>query len=138
MRVCATSRGFTSNNSVYLAAPPLALRHGDTLQSVFDALTETDTWLRSHRTEAAQRYADFSGLSLATAYRFLDRRPPSPVGPITPQIVADQQQVADAFARLQLIPRPIRVADAAWQPQQPNARVAGRGAPDTDSTRTTR
>lgn len=128
-RVLATSRGFTNNNSVYLAAPSLALRHGDTLQAVFDALTETDTWLRTNRKEAAQRYADFSGLSLATAYRFLDRRPPSPVGPITPQIVADQQQVADAFARLQLIPRPIRVADVAWQQPHAGARVARRSAP---------
>jgi sulfonate transport system substrate-binding protein len=115
-RVLTTSRGFTNNNSVYLAAPALLERHPATLQRVFDALTETDAWVRAHRKEAAQLYADFSGLTLATAYRFLERRPASPVGPITPQIVADQQRVADTFARLQLIPRPIRVADAAWLP----------------------
>ena len=44
--------------------------------------------------------ADFSGLSLATVHLFLSRRPPSPVGPLTPALVADQQQVADAFAQL--------------------------------------
>jgi sulfonate transport system substrate-binding protein len=44
-------------------------------------------------------------------YRFLDRRPAAPVGPITPQIVAEQQRVADAFHKLQLIPKPIRVSD---------------------------
>jgi sulfonate transport system substrate-binding protein len=115
-RVLTTSRGFTNNNSVYLAAPAFVERHAAVLQRVFDVLTETDAWARAHRKEAAQLYADFSGLALATAYRFLDRRPVSPVGPITPQIVADQQQVADTFARLQLIPRPLRVADAVWQP----------------------
>jgi len=121
-RVLATSRGFTNNNSVYLAAPAFAERHAATLQRLFAALTETDAWARAHRQEAAQRYADFSGLNLGTAYRLLERRPPSPVTPITPQVVADQQRVADAFLRLQLIPRPIRVADAAWQA----ARVATR------------
>ena len=40
----------------------------------------------------------------------------SPVGPITPQIIAEQQRVADAFFKLQLIPRPIRVADIVWPP----------------------
>jgi sulfonate transport system substrate-binding protein len=118
-RVLTTSRGFTNNNSVYLAAPAFAQRHAPTLQRVFDALTDTDQWARANRKEAAQRYADFSGLSLATTYRVLERRPPSPVGPITPQIVADQQKVADAFTRLQLVPRPIRVADATWQRSAP-------------------
>jgi sulfonate transport system substrate-binding protein len=128
-RVLATSRGFTSNNSVYLAAPALAQHHGDTLARVFEALTETDAWMRTHRQEAAQRYAEFSGLGVAIVHRFLDRRSPSPVGPITPQILADQQQVADAFARLQLIPRPIRVADAAWQVSPQNGTRIARPAP---------
>jgi sulfonate transport system substrate-binding protein len=122
-RVLATSRGFTNNNSLYLAAPALAERHAGALQQVFEALTETDSWARAQRREAAQRYAEFSGLDFATAYRFVERRPPSPVTAITPQIVADQQRVADAFTRLQLIPRAIRVADIAWQPA---ARVASR------------
>lgn len=114
-RVLSTSRGHTNNNSVYLAAPTFVQRHAGTLQQVLDALTDTDHWARAHRQDAAQRYADFSGLTLATAYRFLERRPPSPVGPLTAQIVDDQQRVADAFTRLQLLPRAIRVADVVWQ-----------------------
>jgi sulfonate transport system substrate-binding protein len=31
--------------------------------------------------------------------------------PITPAIVAEQQEVADTFARLGIIPKPIRVSD---------------------------
>ena len=34
--------------------------------------------------------AAYAGLDLATVHRFLERRPPSPVGPITPQIAAEQ------------------------------------------------
>lgn len=114
-RVLATSRGHTNNNSVYLSAPAFARTHAASLLKVFDALTETDRWAQANRREAAQRYAEFSGLPLATAYRMLERRPPSPVAPVTPKVLADQQLVADAFAKLNLIPKPIRVADAAWQ-----------------------
>jgi sulfonate transport system substrate-binding protein len=34
------------------------------------------------------------------------------VQPVTPAVAAEQQKVADAFAQLKLIPKPIRVADA--------------------------
>jgi sulfonate transport system substrate-binding protein len=56
----------------------------------------------------------------------LERRQPSPVGPLTPQLVAEQQRVADAFAQLQLIPKPIRVASIVWQPNASRVALAGR------------
>ena len=67
---------------------------------------------------SAQLFADFAGLGLATVHRVLERRQPSPVGPLTPALVAEQQKVADAFAQLGLIPKPIRVADIVWLPGQ--------------------
>ena len=66
------------------------------------------------------------GLGLATVLRVLERRQPSPVAPLTPALVAEQQQVADAFARLGLIPRPIRVADAVWLPGRTRLAQAAR------------
>ena len=115
VRVLATSRGLTGNNSFYLASRAFAARE-DVVKRLFAALTETDAYVQSHRKEAAQRFAEFAGLGLATVHRVLERRQPSPVGPLTPELVAAQQQVADAFAQLALIPKPIRVADAVWQP----------------------
>jgi len=40
------------------------------------------------------------------------------VGPITNDIVATQQGVADRFFKLGLIPKPIAVRDALWKPVQ--------------------
>lgn len=117
VRVLATSRGLSGNHSFYLSSRSLT-GHEAALRAVFAALTETDAWVQAHRKEAAQRFADFVGLSLATVHRVLERRQPSPVAPLTPAIVAEQQKVADAFAQLGLIPQPIRVADIVWQPGQ--------------------
>jgi sulfonate transport system substrate-binding protein len=113
----------SGNNTFYLAAPGLAARPA-TLAAVFAALTETDAWVQAHREQAAKRYAQFAGLGLATVLRVLQRRQPSPVGPMSAALVAEQQRVADAFHRLGLIPQPIRVAQAVWQPT--GARVATR------------
>jgi sulfonate transport system substrate-binding protein len=117
VRVLATSRGLTGNNTFYLASRSLA-GHEPTLRALFGALSDTDTYVQSNRKDTAQRFADFAGLGLATVHRFLERRTPSPVGPLTPALVADQQKVADAFLQLGLIPKPIRVAEIVWQPGQ--------------------
>lgn len=117
VRVLTTSRGLTGNNTFYLASRALA-GHEAALRSLFAALTETDAYAQANRKEAAQRYAEFSGLGLATVLRFLERRQPSPVAPLTPALIAEQQKVADAFAALGLIPKPIRVADIVWLPGQ--------------------
>lgn len=117
VRVLATSRGLTGNNTFYLAGRALAGNEA-TLRGLFAALTETDAFVQANRKDTAQRYAEFAGLGLATVHRFLERRQPSPVAPLTPALIADQQRVADAFAQLGLIPKPIRVADIVWTPGQ--------------------
>ena len=122
VQVLATSRGLTGNNTFYLASRAVAQREG-VLRALFAALTEADAYGQSNRKETAQRYAEYAGLSLATVHRFLARRQPSPVGPLTPLLIAEQQQVADAFATLGLIPKPIRVADIVWQPGQALAQL---------------
>jgi sulfonate transport system substrate-binding protein len=117
VRVLATSRGLTGNNTFYLASRSLTGSE-PTLRALFAALTETDATVQANRKDTAQRFADFAGLGLATVHRFLERRQPSPVGPLTPALVEEQQRVADSFLQLGLIPKPIRVADIVWVPGQ--------------------
>jgi sulfonate transport system substrate-binding protein len=115
LRTLATSRGLTSNNTFYLASRALS-RDAALLKTLFQALTDTDTRARVERRDAVQRYAEFAGLPLATVYRMVERRGAAPVGPLTADIVKEQQLVADSFSELGLIPRPIRVADAVATP----------------------
>jgi sulfonate transport system substrate-binding protein len=115
-RVLTTGTGLSGNNSFYLASRPFTEKHPHVLQALFEELTRADAYVQANRKEVAQLIADFSGLNLATVHLFISRRPPSPVGPISPQVVADQQRVADAFFKLELIPRPVKVADIVWLP----------------------
>ncbi len=117
VRVLATSRGLSNNNSFYLASRSLA-GNETALRALFAALNEADAYVQGNRKDAAQRFAQFSGLDLATVHRMLERRPPSPVGPLTPALVADQQQVADAFTQLGVIPKSLQVAEIVWRPGQ--------------------
>ena len=117
-RVLSTGQGLTSNNSYYLASR--ALTHDPArLKALFDALSEADAWVKANRTETAHFLATASGLPLATTLRFLERRTAGPITRLTPADIADQQRVADTFAQLGLIPKPVRVADVVWRGDNP-------------------
>ena len=115
-RSLTTGSGLSNNNSFYLAARAFAAGQPGVVDHLLAELTRADAYVQSNRKESAQLIADYSGLSLATVHLFLSRRPSAPTAPLTPAIVADQQRVADAFARLGLIPKPIVVADIVWRP----------------------
>ncbi len=110
-RVLSTGVGLTSNNSYYLASRALA-RDARTLKALFDSLSEADAWVKGNRTETAHFLSVASGLPLSTTIRFIERRTSGPITRLKESDIADQQRVADAFSKLGLIPKPIRVADA--------------------------
>ncbi|MBP6404790.1 MAG: sulfonate ABC transporter substrate-binding protein [Ramlibacter sp.] len=116
-RVLTTGRALSSNNSFYLASRPFATQHPQALNALFEELTRADQLVQERRGEAIKLIAGFSGLDAGVVSLFLQRRPRSPVGPLNAQTVADQQRVADAFHKLGLIPKPVRVSDIVWRPE---------------------
>ncbi|WP_240001806.1 sulfonate ABC transporter substrate-binding protein [Parvibium lacunae] len=117
-RVLTTGSGLAENNSFYLAARGFVENSPHTIRDLLQALTEADHYAQTNRKEAAKIIAEFTGLDLATSFRFLGRRPPSKVDLLSSTIIAQQQRVADAFFKLGLIPKSIRVADVVWQPKK--------------------
>ena len=113
-RVLSTGAGLTSNNSYYLASRALT-QDARALKALFDSLSEADAWVKANRTETAHFLSVASGLPLSTTIRFIERRTAGPITRLKDADIADQQRVADAFSKLGLIPRPIRVANAVWR-----------------------
>ena len=121
-RVLSTGRGLSGNNSFYLASRAFAEQHADAIVGLFEELTRAARFAQQHRAETIKLIADFSGLDAGVVSLFLQRRPHSPVDLIGAETLLDQQRVADAFARLSLIPKPILVADIVWRPSSSNKR----------------
>ncbi|OYT91006.1 MAG: aliphatic sulfonate ABC transporter substrate-binding protein [Burkholderiales bacterium PBB3] len=114
-RILTTGRGLSGNNSFYLASKDFATQHSGAVVALFEELTKADQLVQEHRPEAIKLISAFSGLDAGVVSLFLQRRPRSPVTPLSAATTADQQRVADAFARLGLIPKPLRVADIVWK-----------------------
>ena len=114
-RVLADGTGLVSNHQFYLAARPYAERNPEIVHLLIEELAKVDDWGRANPKEAAAVLTAQTGLDAATVDLAVERYSYG-VRPISPQVVAEQQRIADVFAQLKLIPKPLRIADIVWQP----------------------
>ncbi len=116
-RVLVNASEITKTNSFYIANRDFAKNHGAVLQQIIDVTTVTAKWAESHRDEVAKSLSAVTGIPL-DIQAVAANRSAFAVGPITDDIIATQQGVADRFFKLGLIPRPVVVRDAVWKPVQ--------------------
>ena len=114
-RALTTGVGLSGNNSFYLSSTALANQSPEVVLALFEELSRADRFVQERRPEAIKLIANFSGLDAGVVSLFLKRRPRSPVGLLSAEAAASQQNVADAFARLALIPKHVRVSDIVWR-----------------------
>lgn len=115
VRVLATGKGLSSNNSFYLASRPLVQQHPGVIEALFEELSRADRFVQQQRPQAIKLISDFSGLDAGVVSRFIQRRPVSPTGLLKPETVQDQQRVADAFYGLNLVPKRVHVSEIVWK-----------------------
>ncbi|WP_022720327.1 sulfonate ABC transporter substrate-binding protein [Rhodopseudomonas sp. B29] len=116
-RILANASELGRTNSFYIANREFAQRNAAILKQIIAVTSEVAQWAETHRDEVAQSLATITGIPL-DIQTVAANRSSFVVGPVTDDIVATQQAVADRFHQLGLIPRPIVVRDAVWKPPQ--------------------
>lgn len=114
-RLLTTAAPIAPSNSFFLARRAFAAENPKLVETVLDEVARVTSWLGTHQEELARTMADATGVPLAVQ-RIAAARGNYVTAAITPQVIAEQQGIADTFRTLGLIPRPIRVADAVWRP----------------------
>lgn len=110
-RVLADGKGLVSNHQFYLAARPYAEAQPEIVRIVIEELAKVDEWGRQNIKEVAAILAAQTGLDSAIV-ELAAQRYAYGVKPVTPEVIREQQKIADVFANLKLIPKPIVVKDA--------------------------
>jgi sulfonate transport system substrate-binding protein len=113
-RILVNASDITKSNSFYIANRDFAKNHGAMLRQIIDVTTATAKWAEAHRDEVAKSLSAVTGIPL-DIQTVAANRSAFAVGPITDDIIATQQGVADRFFKLGLIPRPVVVRDAVWK-----------------------
>jgi sulfonate transport system substrate-binding protein len=86
-------------------------------QQIIDVTASTAKWAEQNRDEVAKALSAVTNIPLEIQ-TVAANRSSFAVGPVTDDIIATQQGVADRFFKLGLIPKPVVVRDAVWKPAQ--------------------
>ncbi|MBZ9654382.1 aliphatic sulfonate ABC transporter substrate-binding protein [Phyllobacterium lublinensis] len=112
-RVLVRSSDVLNVRTYFIANRDFAAKHPEVVTATIGALKEAATWANANKDKVAQALHEVTGVPLDAQTLAADRSEFS-VGPVTPDIVAHQQETADRFLRLKLIPNAIKIADAVW------------------------
>ena len=110
-RVLASANGIVSNRQFFLAERGFAARNPDLIRLVLAQIGRSDAWADAHRDEASAMLAADTGLPVPVVRRAIGRLTYG-VQPMTPDVVAEQQRIADAFFGQHLLPDHLTVQAA--------------------------
>ena len=110
-RLLADGTGLVNNYAFYLAERKYAEKQPKVISALFEDTVERGRWVKTHIDEAAALIAPLQGLDVEIVKKTLHSYQFN-IRPLTPDVAAAQQKIADTFAELKLIPKPIRIADA--------------------------
>ena len=114
-RTLATGEGLAGNIQFYLADQSFAGANPKAVGAIIDAVREVDDWEGAHPDEAAAELAEAVKLPHPVVATALARQAHG-VAPLSPAVTAGQQEVADAFLALHLIPKKLDVGAVVWKP----------------------
>ena len=112
-RTLSTAEGIAGNLQFYLADRSFAARNPKVVQAITDAVREVDDWEGAHPADAAAELAEAIKLPVPVVATALGRQAHG-VAPLSPEVTAGQQAVADTFLALHLIPKKLDVGAVVW------------------------
>lgn len=113
-RIIVDATGLAPNRGYYLASQAFIDKHPDALKIVLDGVKTRSDWAKSNPTEVAKFLATTLGIDAAPLEKAEKRREYG-VLPLTDEVIAKQQEIADTFTKIKLIPKSIVVQDAVWK-----------------------
>lgn len=114
-RALADGKGAVANHQFYLSARPYAEKYPEIIHILLEEIDKIDQWGKQNPQEVAKFIAPLIGIELPVVEVAANRLSYG-VKPVTAEVLAAQQKIADKFFELKLVPKQVRIADAAWNP----------------------
>lgn len=109
-RVLANAEGVANNRAYYFTSQDFAQHHPDIVRVAVQEIAAIDRWVQGHQAQASQELAQVLSLPQPVTELYLSRVGYGTV-PVTPEILAEQQAIADTFHALKLIPKKLQLAN---------------------------
>ncbi len=112
-RILTSAKGLAPNRGYYLASKEFIEKNPEALKKFLDELKKESEYVKKNPAEVAKFLSPALGVDAAILEKAEKRRDYA-ILPLTEEVIAKQQDIADTFARLKLIPQPIVVKEAVW------------------------
>jgi sulfonate transport system substrate-binding protein len=113
-RVIAFDRDVHKANAFYIAGSDFVEKYPALVARLNGVFASDGVWAEQHHEEVAKAQAEATGVDIDAIRRFVGRSNYRIV-PVDDEVIKSQQAVADRFARLGLIPRPVKVSEIVWK-----------------------
>lgn len=114
-KVLTTGKGLSPNYTFYLASANFVKEHPKAIKGFINQITLADQWIQKNKSATISEFAKSTGLKTNVSKVFIDRRPsPSGAAVLNSKVIQDQQQLADRFTELKIIPKRINIKQAVW------------------------
>jgi sulfonate transport system substrate-binding protein len=110
-RTLTNGEGVVANRQFYLGERTFVESNPAVVKALLAAIKDVDSWASGNVDAAATELSPAVGIPTPVLKLALSREAWD-VRPITPDVIADQQKIADTFFSLGLIPKPIKIRDA--------------------------
>ena len=111
-RILQNAEGLAANREFYLAAKPFAEQYPERVKAILEETQKVDEWAAKNAPAVATLLSPQLSIDVPTLEEISKRRPYG-VQPIQPDVVTYQQQVADTFHKIGLLPKPVKVREVA-------------------------
>ena len=113
-RVLVFDKDVHKPNAFYIAGTDFVEKYPSLVAKLNTAFASEGVWADSHHEDVAKAQAEATGVDIEAVKRFVARSNYRVV-PLDAEVVKSQQAVADRFAKLGLIPKPVNVSDIVWK-----------------------
>jgi sulfonate transport system substrate-binding protein len=114
VRVLASSPDIVAQNSFFIASRSYVVANPQVIARTIETLGNVDAWASTHRAEVADLLAAGTGVPAEAQLRAINRNPLK-ILPMNDAFADSQQQVANRFHALGLIPAAIDVRTQVWR-----------------------
>lgn len=115
-RILRDGEGLVNNHEFYVAARSLAESYPHIVEEIVEELQELDRWAVDNLREVAELLGPPIGIDPDVVYVAANR---ASYGAqyLSPEVVEQQQAIADTFFELDLIPVQLNIPEVIWQPE---------------------
>jgi sulfonate transport system substrate-binding protein len=112
VRILVDGKGLVSGREFFIASNDLFIQHGDLLPVILDELNKVGQWAAENRRATAEFLSPSLGVDVDTLEFVESRRARHNARGLTPDLINEQQSLADRYLAAGLIHSPLKVASA--------------------------